>query len=361
MKHITLKLILFATAIISMTFTSCKEEPVDTPVESDFSAESPRYMEHVDNCIYFTCYHPTAVARFNIDKGKITGICNLGHFHPEGIASVNGKLFIASSNISDEHYNYSYDNKIYIVDIASFTLEDSVTTGCNPQKVKKLDNTHIAYNTWGDYRNHPAGTYIMDVNSHEIVDLEIELTNFDVWNGDIYGYNTTWISEDSSAVRFYKINGTTHSKEQILTTFSTIDGAYGINLNPTNGDIIVTTDGNYHSTGDCYVFNNDGTLKMNGVQVGNFPSKAVPQAGNQLLVLNEGGWGQNNAEVSLVDVTNGTVAVNFFSSNNSRGLGDIAQDMIVVGNKAFITVSFSNSLEIMDIATGRSTRYATAQ
>ena len=98
---------------------------------------------------------------------------------------------------------------------------------------------------------------------------------------------------------------------------------------------------------------------MGGVNLGNMPSKIVALSNNQLLVLNEGGWGANNAGVSRVDVNAGTANNSFFDDANGRGLGDVAQDILIHDGKAYITVSFSNSIEILDIATGKSTRYAT--
>ena len=357
----TLVAITFATT--AFLFNSCKPEEQETPENNTIEAqfEQPRYLDVADGNIYMTCYYPMSVVRFDPAQKAFTGVCNLGQFHPEGIAAVNGKLYIASSNISDEQGNYSYDNKLYIVDIASFKLVDSVTIGVNPQVVKKLDNNHIVFNTWGDYATDFGGTYIMNTDNKEIISLNVALTCFDVYNGDVYGCATTYNPDYSTSTTFYRIDGNTHQSTEILPNFSTADGIYGISINPVNGDIVVTTNGNYTTAGDCYVFANDGTSRMNATQVGNLPKKAVAVDANTLLVLNEGGWGANNAGISRVDVSNATAVANYFADNNGRGLGDVAQDIITIGNKAYITVSFSNSLEIMDINTGKSSRVATTK
>lgn len=344
----------------TIAFSSCKEEDENNPI--DVSVETPRYMAAANGDVYVTCYYPMSVIRFDPSQNAITGICELGQYHPEGIAAVGGKLYVASSNISDENYNYSYDNKLYVIDIASFTVSETITVGVNPAKVKKLDNNHIVYNTLGDYATDFGGTYIMNTDTKEITSLGVALTNFDVYDGDIYGYATTYNPDYSTSDVFYKIDGTSHQTTTILGDWSASDGAYGISLNPHNGDIIVTTNGNYVSAGDCYVFTNDGTPRMNAaVQVGNLPSKAVAIDNDNLLILNEGSWGANNAGVSRVNVSNGTATVKFFEDNNGRGLGDVAQDMIINNGKAFITVSFSNSIETMNPNTGKSTRFATAE
>lgn len=79
-------------------------------------------------------------------------------------------------------------------------------------------------------------------------------------------------------------------------------------------------------------------------------------ASPRALVLNEGAWGNNNAELSLLDNRTGALTVDWFSSVNGRGLGDVAQDIVLYGSKAYVTVTFSNSLEVVDTATGLAQR-----
>ena len=338
-------------ATSTLTFTSCKEEEKNEPI--NVSVENPRYIAAEGDNLYITCYYPISVVRYDIEQKAITGICNLGQFHTEGIAAVDGKLYIASSSISDENYNYTYDNKLYVVDIASFKLVDSVTVGFNPAKVKKLDGNHIVYNTLGNYSTDFGGTYVMNTDNKEITPLNETLYNFDVYEGDIYGYTSPY-----GTLAFYKIDGSTLQSTQILTSWSANDNPYGINVNPNNGDIIVLTDGNYVANGDCYRFNNAGEAQGEAIQLNSLPSKAVAINADQLLVLNECAWGVNNAEVSKLDFATNNHIVNFFSQSNNSGLGDVAQDMILYKGKAYITVTFSNSLETVDPANGHSTRFA---
>lgn len=368
MKKTVLKTFaLIGTIVMFAALTSCgKEENTPTnqnngdPSESEkITAETPRsIVMGSDGNLYVTCYYPRCVARYNPSQNKVTGICELGNYQPEGIAEVGGKLYIASGYITDENNNYFYDNKLYIVDISSFKLTDSVTVGRNPNKVKKLDNGHIVFNTLGNYADDQGGLWIMDVNSKQISQVDVTLYNFDVYNGDIYGYTNIYSSDP---LGFYKVDGTSHQPSSMGIEWSAGDNPYGIGMNPYNGAIIITTDGNYSATGDCYVFSNDGTPLQSGITLGNLPSKIVAIDNDNLLILNEGAWGANNSGISKVNVATGTATNNFFESANGRGLGDVAQDIILEGNKAYITVSFSNSIETMDVATGKSARYATAE
>ena len=71
-------------------------------------------------------------------------------------------------------------------------------------------------------------------------------------------------------------------------------------------------------------------------------------------VLNEGTWSKNNAGVSFLDVKQGAIDNNCFKEQNGRGLGDVAQDLIVYGSKLYVTVWNSNTVEVINAKTGKS-------
>lgn len=86
--------------------------------------------------------------------------------------------------------------------------------------------------------------------------------------------------------------------------------------------------------------------------------KPTPDAndGRYAYVLNEGMWGGNNAEISRINITDGTIEANWFSQANGRGLGDLGQDLIHYGSRLYAVVNNSNTVEVIDPATGRSVK-----
>ena len=80
-------------------------------------------------------------------------------------------------------------------------------------------------------------------------------------------------------------------------------------------------------------------------------------SGRKALVLCEGGWGNNDASIVMLDVDNGKATTDWFTACNGRDLGDVAQDVLLYGSKAYVTVTFSNSLEVIDTVTGVSVRH----
>ncbi|WP_417214177.1 YncE family protein [Bizionia sp.] len=68
---------------------------------------------------------------------------------------------------------------------------------------------------------------------------------------------------------------------------------------------------------------------------------------NGIFVLNEGGYTYSNASVSFID-NSGQVYNNVFYGVNGRKLGDVAQSMAFYGDKAYILVNNSNTIEVVN-------------
>ncbi len=84
---------------------------------------------------------------------------------------------------------------------------------------------------------------------------------------------------------------------------------------------------------------------------------STPVESPDALVLNQGGaQGSNNAGIGALNQSTGAIDNNWFFNANHRNLGSTGQDMIVYGSKAYVTVTFSNSLEVVNSLTGVSQR-----
>ena len=69
---------------------------------------------------------------------------------------------------------------------------------------------------------------------------------------------------------------------------------------------------------------------------------------NELLVLNEGLFQQNNSELSLIGIDEPAVQNNYFEKLTGKPLGDTGNDMAVNGEKIYIVVYSSSKIEILD-------------
>lgn len=73
-----------------------------------------------------------------------------------------------------------------------------------------------------------------------------------------------------------------------------------------------------------------------------------------ILVLNEGLFNHNNASLTWLNTSNGSAIIDFFEQKASRGLGDTGNDMQRYGNKIYIIVNVSSTVEILNATTGAS-------
>jgi len=69
---------------------------------------------------------------------------------------------------------------------------------------------------------------------------------------------------------------------------------------------------------------------------------------NGIYVINEGNWGQGNASVSFVNKDLDKVENNIYESTNDVALGDLAQSIGFSGENAYIVVSSSQKIEVVD-------------
>lgn len=85
----------------------------------------------------------------------------------------------------------------------------------------------------------------------------------------------------------------------------------------------------------------------------NTPSMPPAMSAAGCYVINTGNWNANDASVQYYDYSTGEASSplcesDLFATANGVLLGDLAQDMLWVGGKLFVTVSGSQKLEVLD-------------
>jgi YVTN family beta-propeller protein len=74
----------------------------------------------------------------------------------------------------------------------------------------------------------------------------------------------------------------------------------------------------------------------------------VDSFSNGVLVLCEGLFQQNNSSVSWINKQDNTVSNGLFNTVNDRFLGDTGNDLLHYGNKVYVAVNASSTIEILD-------------
>lgn len=76
--------------------------------------------------------------------------------------------------------------------------------------------------------------------------------------------------------------------------------------------------------------------------------KQAEETSNIVCIVNAGKHKQNNSTLSVIDLDSNAVYNNAFADANGRGLGDTGQDAVRYGDKIYIAVYASNTIEVID-------------
>ncbi len=242
-------------------------------IRVDMGDRNPRYIAAEGGKIYVTCYNPCSVVRVDTTSLAIDATCTLGEFHPEGIAIAQGKAFVASSVTAD----YStYDNKVYVIDLATFANPETMIVGTNPGVVKKVSDNQLLVCYAGNYSDIPAGSALINASTMEVRQTNQELAGASIYNGMIYGYASTWVEQPSGewvqTVGFFSLDPNTLASSS-LSFLSDVASPYGIDINPVNGDFFVTESVS-GANGNVYCYSQSGNRRYT-IEAGVFPKKVV--------------------------------------------------------------------------------------
>lgn len=364
MRHMR-ALAVIAAALLGLTACNKeipKPEPVTPPStegrtvaaqQLDYSAgaaRKPRSMVCHDGKVYVSCGYPPAILRIDTASGQIDRMLKIeSDYDLEGMVESQGKLFVASSFIQTTS-GILYDNIVIVVDINSFSIERTIAVPKDPDRMKAVDDSHIMV-LCGNGLDAPLTSVLINTSTYEVQELGHEYMALDTRDGTVYAYSGGGYAQPAT---YYRLAPLTNSEEQILASCG-IEHPYSINC--IGEDIYLTTNEYDGSKGDVIRLGADGTRQWS-CEAGMLPSKVVPVGDGTAYVLNQGNWGENEASLSRVAMDNGSITNNIFSAANGRALGDVAQDLVVYGSKAYITVSFSNTVEIINTKDNTATQIA---
>lgn len=102
-----------------------------------------------------------AVYRLDTGTLKVKDRTDAG-YQPEGIAVADGKIYVANSGGIAGSSGGSYDNRLIVMDEASFTAEKEVQVADNIQDIVADGNGKLWISSPGDYSTVHSGIYVYD-------------------------------------------------------------------------------------------------------------------------------------------------------------------------------------------------------
>ena len=232
-----------------------------------------RYLAFADGKGYISSYageqtiDPNArlgyVAEFDTATLQITREVTVG-YQPEEMTIVAGKLYVANSG---GYRVPNYDNRVSVVDLKTFTLVQNMDVAINLHRLRQDAHGNIYVTSRGDYNGIGANTYSIDSQTNSVCDsLGFAANNLCICGDSLYAIGVQWnaaTGKNDISYTLYDIG----KHKKIVGGFITdgsdsrIELPYGIAVNPTTREFIVTDAKNYVTPGTIYYYNADGTLK----------------------------------------------------------------------------------------------------
>lgn len=235
----------------------------------NFTAEQgePRTLVPAGGDLYVTAYDG-AVHRLDTASLQHTGSLMIAEgMRLEGMTECNGKLYAAigykvePATEPGAWDTYIYQNRVAVIDVATFKKEKEITVGSNPSVLATVDGEVYLYSI-GDY--YLEGSLIQRIQPDGSVDSIAVANKMAVAGTELLLVNavTDWTTyATTNHFARYDVVSETLSNGSFLHGADELESAtiYMMASDPTTGDIYVgTTD--YVSTGDIYRFNAEGNL-----------------------------------------------------------------------------------------------------
>jgi len=232
----------------------------------------PRSLTSYEGKIYASTYDGNVI-RIDTTALIVEAVTKVGS-NPEGIAAVNGKLYVANSN-GLEYPNV--DNTLSIVDIATFTETKRITVGLNPNCVMADSSGDIYLSYKGNYIDISCGMQKIDTKTDAVTDLTGVSSgqNFTIVDDILYYFDVTYNLDGTANSTFGRYNVKTGQKVSgaIISDRTKINAAGAIGVDPDSKDIYIS-DTNYSTPDKVYIFGSDGVLKKT-IEVGILACKFV--------------------------------------------------------------------------------------
>lgn len=217
------------------------------------------------------------VARIDTATLTIIDTCVVG-YQPEEMAVVDGKLYVANSG---GYRPPNYDRTVSVIDLSTFKVIKSIDVAINLHRVE-LDNYGNLYvSSRGDYYNTPAKTYIIDTKTDRVTAelADLPASNMTLSGDSLYVYSTQWSYTTNTQTISYAIFNT-RTQRIVTNNFITdrseknIKIPYGLAVNPTTGEILITDAKDYVTPGMLHCYDRNGVKKWS-VITGDIPAHIV--------------------------------------------------------------------------------------
>lgn len=229
---------------------------------------SPRYLAFDGDFMYVTSYvggtgDNGSVVRVDLNSLQVTGSVSAG-LCPEEMVVTDHKLYAANSaNFSTG----TFDDKITVVDLNTFTVAGSVTAAINMNHLRLDKFGNMWANSRGNYNDQAECLVMLKKNAGEYAlakKYDVPCSNMALAGDKMYWYGVTydasWNATNSFNVAQIDADGLASAPAEFITdgSASSIATPYCIAVQPSDGTVIITDAKNYTSSGNVLCYSPEG-------------------------------------------------------------------------------------------------------
>ena len=243
----------------------------DAKLERFLQVDSPRFITVEGSYVYITSYGAAVNGSFFDVPGKVYRIHKDSYemstvevgYQPEGLAVLNGKLFVANSG----GYNAVPDNRISVIDLGNFKLEKHIEAPIKNLCQMATTNDRIwvsSYGEWSDDWSHlvaPHSLLSMTPSGQFTTREGVHSDKMTLSGKTIWCFGNDEEMSNGCDICLYKVDTATGAVQKTRfaeSDLSRVGYAYGILVNPENGDLYIC-DANFTGGSKLHCF--DAKLK----------------------------------------------------------------------------------------------------
>lgn len=250
----------------------------DAKLERIIDVESPRFIVAESGYVYVTSYGAAVYGGEEMVPGKVYRIDRKSYevktvevgYQPEGLAVLQGKLYVANSG----GYNWVHDNRISVIDLASFKLEKHIEAPMTNLFQMVATDDRIWVSSYGEstWTQDASGEWIQSVSAPQSLVSMTPNGQFTEWEGVhankmcLSGNTLVCFGNDKemeggydNCIYFVNTAGETFQKTRFTgSDLSRVGYPYAILVNPSNNDIYIA-DANFTGGSKLHCFN--GSLR----------------------------------------------------------------------------------------------------
>lgn len=219
-----------------------------------------------------------AVYRVDTATLKVTAKCTVG-YQPDELEIMGEYIYVANSG---GYRVPNYDRTVSVVERYGMKQVQKIPVAINLHRIRADKYGRLWVTSRGDYMGVRSKIFVLERENRyssemKVTDtLNIPCTEMCIQGDSLYFYSTEWsYALEKNFITYGIID--VRTKQLVSNSFITdgtetdIEIPYGINVNPSNGDIYVTDAKNYVSSGQLHCYDRNGHRKWS-VRTGDIPA-----------------------------------------------------------------------------------------